>query len=180
MNKKQINAFDYATEIVKANPKGILFTTKAGDKINTMTIGWGTIGTNWAKPVFCAYIREHRYTAEMLEQNPEFTINVPLGEFDRKIIGICGSNRGSDVDKIAASGLTPVESDVVSVPGFRELPLTLECKVIYKQLQDLDEYADEFREDFYPQDVDSMATGANRDPHFTVFGEIVNAYIIEE
>lgn len=179
MSNRKVDPIDYAKEILSAIPKGVLFTTKAGDKVNTMTIGWGTMGTNWSKPVFAAYIRKGRFTAQMLEKNPEFTVNIPLGDFDKKIIGICGSKRGDEVDKIALAGLTPVDSEVVSVPGLKELPLTLECKIIYKQLQERSLYPADIAETLYPQDIDGMAVGANRDEHITVFGEIVNAYVIE-
>ena len=40
-------------------------------------------------------------------------------------------------------------------------------------------YSADIAKDFYPQDIDGMAVGANRDEHYTVFGEIVNAYVIE-
>ncbi|MBQ6199544.1 MAG: hypothetical protein IJK44_09980, partial [Bacteroidales bacterium] len=29
-----------------------------GDKINSMTIGWGTMGVVWEKPIFVAYVRD--------------------------------------------------------------------------------------------------------------------------
>ena len=32
---------------------------------------------------------------------------------------------------------------------------------------------------FYPQDVDSLFTGSNKDTHVAYYGEIVNAYVIE-
>ena len=178
--KRKVEWEDYASEIVRAIPKGVLFTTKAAGQVNTMTIGWGTVGTNWSVPVFCAYIRTGRFTAQMLDRNPEFTVNVPLTGFDRKIVGICGSCHGSEVDKIEKAGLTLVDSDEVSVPGIKELPLTLECKVIYRQAQDLSLYPEGIAKKFYPQDVDSSATGSNRDPHIMVFGQIVGAYIIED
>lgn len=38
----------------------------------------------------------------------------------------------------------------------------------------------EDQEKFYPQNVDSTFTGSNRDTHVAYYGEIVNAYIIEE
>lgn len=178
MTKRFIEWQDYANDIVKANPGGILLTTKADGKVDTMTIGWGTIGTCWDMPVFCAYIREHRYTAKMLRANPEFTVNVPVGDFNRKIVGICGSRHGDEHDKIAEAGLTLVEPEVVNVPGIAQLPLTLECKVIYSQLQDKTEYPQEIM-GFYPQDVDGSNPRANRDAHYTVWGKIVSAYIIE-
>ena len=42
--KKEINVFDYAKEIAKSIGKGVLLTSKADGKVNTMTIGWGTLG----------------------------------------------------------------------------------------------------------------------------------------
>ncbi|MBR5411426.1 MAG: flavin reductase [Fibrobacter sp.] len=177
--KRKIEAINYANEILKAIPEGVLLTTKAGGKINTMTIGWGTMGTTWYRPVFVAYIREHRFTISQLDKNAEFTVNIPMGNFNKKILGACGSNHGDKMDKIKENGLTLVDSDVVKVPGIKEFPLTLECKVIYRQLQDLNLYLPEIREKFYPQDVDSSNCWANKDASYTIFGEIVNAYIIE-
>ena len=78
MTKRKINPVDYAKEILTAIPKGVLLTTKAGEKVNAMTIGWGTMGTNWSRPVFAAYIRKGRFTAEMLEKNPEWLHYVPV------------------------------------------------------------------------------------------------------
>lgn len=70
------------------------------------------------------------------------------------------------------------ESKSISVPGIKELPLTLECKVIYKQKQDKDEISEENLKAFYPQDRDSSFHGANKDFHIAYYGEIVNDYII--
>lgn len=174
--KQQINAFDYAGHICKAMKTGILLTTKAAETVNTMTIGWGKIGIEWNKPVFIAYVRETRYTKQMLEENGEFTVNIPYGAFDNKILGYCGTKSGRDTDKIRDLGLTLVESDVISVPGIRQLPLTLECKVIYKQQQDLGKMPKAVIDRFYPV-IDEAGF---RDYHIAYYGEIVNAYLIEE
>ena len=174
--KQQIDAFDYAGHICKAMKTGILLTTKAGETVNTMTIGWGKIGIEWNKPVFIAYVRETRYTKQLLEENGEFTVNIPYGAFDNKILGYCGTKSGRDTDKIRDLGLTLVESDVVSVPGIRQLPLTLECRVIYKQQQDLDKMPQAVIDRFYPV-IDEAGF---RDYHIAYYGEIVNAYLIEE
>lgn len=178
--KKRINAFDYAGEICNAMGKGILLTTKADGKVNTMTIGWGKIGIEWGRPVFIAYVRESRHTKQMLETNGEFTVNVPLGELDNKILGYCGTKSGRDTDKISDLGLTLEEPESISVPGIKELPLTLECKVIYKQLQDLQAISEDVLARYYPQDVGSDNPGSNRDAHIAYYGQILNAYIIEE
>ena len=173
--KKQVNVFDYAGDICKALPKGILITTKNGDFVNTMTIGWGHLGIEWGKPIFVAYVRETRHTKTMLENNGEFTINVPMGSVDKNILGFCGTKSGRDLDKIQELGLHLVDSDVVSVPGIAELPLTLECKLIYKQKQDLSAIPEDIIKRYYPADNTGF-----QDYHYAYYGEIVNAYLIEE
>ena len=130
--KKEIEVFDYANIIIKAVKNGVLLTTKIEDKVNSMTISWGTLGIEWGKPIFTVFVRKNRFTRSQLEKNPEFTINIPLGEFNKKILGVCGTKSGHVSDKITALGLSLEEPNSISVPGIKELPLTLECKVIYK------------------------------------------------
>ena len=175
----KIDIRDYAGDILKALSKGILLTTKADDKVNSMVIGWGTFGINWSRPVFAVYVREGRFTREQLDKNPEFTINVPIGDYDKNIIAVCGGKSGRDMDKIAEAGLTLVDPQEVSVPAVREFPLTLECKVIYRQPQELELLPEDIVKRAYPQDVPSTNPMANRDPHVTYYGEIVAAYIAE-
>lgn len=177
--KKEIDVFDYVSEIMKAVKKGILVTTKVGDKVNPMTISWGTLGIEWGKPIFTIFVRENRFTKQQLEQNPEFTVNIPLGEFNRKVLGVCGTKSGRNTDKVSELNLSLEEANNISVPGIKEFPLTLECKVIYKQKQDKNEIPEEILKACYPQDVDGSFHGANRDFHTAYYGEIVSAYIIE-
>ena len=68
--KKEIQVFDYANEIMKAIKTGVLLTTKADGKVNSMTISWGTLGIEWGKPIFTVFIRENRFTKKQLEKNP--------------------------------------------------------------------------------------------------------------
>lgn len=178
MNRR-IEVFDYAKEIVSAIPKGVLLTTKSGETVNTMTIGWGTLGVEWGVPIFITFVREGRYTRELLDTSREFTVNVPYGAFDKKILGYCGTKSGRNVSKISELGLTLEESEIVKAPGIKELPLTLECKVLYRQLQDRNAIPAEIRQSMYPEDADSSSPGANRDYHVAYYGQIVNAYIIE-
>lgn len=177
--KKEIEIFDYANDIMKAFKAGVLLTTKAGDKVNSMTIGWGTLGIVWGKPVFIAFVRENRFTKHQVEKNPEFTVNIPYGTFDKKILGICGAKSGRDIDKIKELNLTLETPERISVPAIRELPLTLECKVIYTQKQDAQAITEENKKTFYPQDVDSSFHGSNKDFHIVYYGEIVSAYIVQ-
>ncbi len=180
MGKRMIDVNEYANDIVKALRGGILLTAKAGEKVNSMVIGWGTLGVNWSHPVFAVYVREGRFTRELLDSNPEFTVNVPLGVPDRNIIAVCGTKSGRDIDKVKEAGLTLTDPETISVPGIREFPLTLECRVIYRQKQELADLDPEICRKHYPQDVDSSASGSNRDPHVSYYGEILSAYIIED
>lgn len=177
--KKEIEVFDYANEIIKAVQTGVLLTTKADGKVNSMTIGWGTLGIEWAKPIFTAFVRDNRFTKSQIEKNPEFTINIPYGAYDKKILGVCGTQSGRNADKIEKLNLTLETPIAVSVPAIKELPLTLECRVIYKQKQEESEVTEENQKEFYPENVDSLFYGANKDYHTAYYGEIVSAYIIE-
>ena len=142
--KRKIDVFEYAKDITTAISKGILITTKA-NKINAMTIGWGSLGIEWGLP----------------------------------ILGVCGSKSGRDIDKIKELNLTLVEGSQVSVPAIKELPLTLECKVIYRQTQVLSEIPADIQNSCYPQDVPSTFPMANKDVHIVFYGQIVDAYILE-
>lgn len=172
--KREINVWDYAGHIMKDIGKGILLTTKAEGKVDTMTIGWGTIGVQWAKPIFIAFVRQSRFTKELLEKNGEFTVNVPLGQVDKNILAVCGTKSGRDMDKIAELGLTLEEGETVSVPAIKELPLTLECKVIYKQDQEPTAIDPDNDQRFY-----TKGTKNEGDYHTAYYGEITAAYIVE-
>lgn len=173
--KKTVNVFDYAGDICKAMKRGVLITAKNGNQVNPMTIGWGSIGIEWGKPIFIAFVRPCRYTHEMIDTTMQFTVNVPVGGNDSeiaKILGFCGTKSGRDVDKVKELSLTLEESDVVDAPGIRELPLTLECKVLYQQDQLVQNIPDALRDRYYPNREDLS------DYHTAYYAEIVNAYMI--
>lgn len=178
--KREVNPFDYAGEICKALPGGILLTTKRGEEVNSMTIGWGCIGIDWTRPVFIAYVRESRYTKQLLEENGEFTVNIPVGEVPRAALSLCGRKSGRDMNKIEKLNLTLEEPLEISVPGIRQLPLTLECKVIYKQQQDLSAIPQDILDRYYPVEEDTLHPGSDRDYHIAYTGQILKAYIIED
>ena len=65
--------------------------------------------------------------------------------------------------------LTSLEPMNISVPGIKELPLTLECKILYRMEQTLDTIPQDIIEKYYP----------NGDFHYAYYGQIVGAYIAE-
>ena len=171
MKKRPIDINEYAETILKTLNKGAFLTSRSEDKVNTMMIGWGHIGRIWERPVFIAYVRDCRYTSELLDKIPEFTVNIPLSKVDKETFLACGRKSGRDIDKIQECGLTLVPPEVISVPAIKEFPLTLECRVIYREPQDASRLPEEIRKQFY-----SIETSE----HIVYYGEIVVAYMVEE
>ncbi len=173
--KRKINVWEYAPQILEELAKGVLLTAKADGQVNSMAIGWGTMGIEWKKPIFIAYVRQSRYTKELLDKNPEFTVNVPMGDYDKNIMRVCGTQSGQDVDKGQKLNLTLEDGETVSVPGIKELPLTIECKVLYQQDQDLSLLETDRRNLCY-----KPGTPDENDFHTAYYGEITAAYILED
>lgn len=179
LERKKLTVAECARPVLEALPRGILLTSRSGTRVNSMAIGWGTLGFDWSTPVFVAFVREGRFTRRQLDENPEFSINVPNGPFDHRIIAICGGKSGRNTDKLTEAGLTLVEPECITVPAIRELPLTLECRVVYRQKQDLSALDPKFLPRCYPADVDGSHVGANRDAHIAYYGEILSAYLLQ-
>ena len=177
-DREHFNAIARAGDIMRIVEKCAFVTTKSGGKVNSMAIGWGTIGILWGKPVFIAYVRNSRFTREMLDSNPEFTVNIPAGPYDRKISRVFGSQSGRDIDKVAASGVTLVESEKISVPGILELPMTLECRVLYRQPQEVSLIPDDIKARFYPHKDVPGTHDSDTDDHIAYIGEIVSSYVL--
>lgn len=172
--RREINVWEHAGYIMEQLGKGVLLTVKADGKVNTMTIGWGTLGIEWGKPICTVFVRQSRYTKELLDKAGEFTVNVPYGELDRNVLGVCGTKSGRDMDKIAQLGLQLEEGLSVSAPGIYQLPLTLECKVLYRQDQVLDAIDPDSRARYY-----APGTANEQDYHTAYYGLITGAYILD-
>ncbi len=134
----------------------------AGDKsrFNTMTIGWGGLGTLWSRPVATVYVKPLRYTHQFLDSNPYFCVSF-FDERYKKALGLLGSKSGRDCDKVAESGLTPLFLD--NGVTFAEAYATLLCKKIYRQDMDLSAIP-QFAVDRYYQ---------GEAPHTMYVGEVV-------
>jgi len=143
----------------------MLITSGNIEKFNTMTASWGGFGILWNKKVCFIFIRPTRYTYEFIEQNDNFTLSF-FSEDYRKALSFCGTRSGRDVDKIAATGLTPVSGSQDTV-YFEEARLVLECKKLY--FQDLDPA------NFLDPDIEKNY--AAKDYHRVYVGEIVGCYL---
>lgn len=163
---KQVDVNTLNPNVFDAIGKQWMLVT-AGDRsaCNTMTASWGGLGILWNKRVATAYIRPQRYTKTFLDAQDCFTLSF-LPEQYRKALAYCGSHSGKEVDKWAASGLTPAFTDS-GVPYVSEAELVL---VVRKQLcQRMDPACildAKVLEKDYP----------NGDYHDIYIGEIVEAY----
>ena len=84
----------------------MLITAGTSDRFNTMTASWGGWGHLWNRDVTFCFVRPQRHTFGFMEQAEYYT----LCFFDKEYqaaLDYCGSHSGRDVDKIAATGLTP-------------------------------------------------------------------------
>ena len=148
------------------NDQWALVTAGSLDDYNTMTIGWGSMGTIWGPPhqgkqVLTVYVSPARYTHDYLERNDYFTVSFFPEEY-RRDLGILGSRSGRDGDKVALTQLTPlaVEHGV----DFEQASLTFVCRKLYSH---------QFEKDRVPADVaDWIYTRVP--PHTMYIGEIVN------
>ena len=177
---QKIDVIEYLPTIIGELKRGILVNTKNGDKVNSMTIAWGQVGIEWGKLFFTAYIRHGRFTHEQIENTKEFTVSIPVKRTPEisKAIGYIGSRTGRDINKLADMNLTVIDGIEVKTPAIKEIPLTLECKVIYQQEQEINNIPSDIKDSCYPQNIPSSNPMANKDYHTVYYGEIVNAYIL--
>ncbi|MCX7884586.1 MAG: flavin reductase family protein [Caloramator sp.] len=167
---KEVDFFEYSKDILKQIERGAFLTVKHGEKVNTMTIGWGSLGSIWHKPVFIVLVRGSRYTYEIVEKAEDFTVSFPLkGQLKEELIG-CGTKSGRDIDKFKEFNLKTREGISVKTPIIDDCDFHFECKIIYKQKMDENKLSDEWiKKTFYN----------NGDYHYVYYGEILKSYIKE-
>lgn len=146
--------------------KGVFFTVKDGDKVNTMTIGWGSLSQYWGQEIFIAPIRHSRYTFELLKNSDEFTISVPTNNQFDEALKICGTVSGRNEDKFKKADLKLKDAKEINTPVIDGCDIYYECKILsFTDLkkEDLDK---ETQEKWY-------STG---DMHRLYFAKIVACY----
>jgi flavin reductase (DIM6/NTAB) family NADH-FMN oxidoreductase RutF len=111
-------------------PGLLLVAAGADGKPNAMTIGWGTIGVIWSKPIFTVLVRPSRYTYKLLQESDSFTVCVPSRTL-HEAVDFCGTRSGRDYDKFKECELTALPSTQVSAPGVAGCPLIYECQVVH-------------------------------------------------
>jgi len=133
----------------------------AGD-YNAMTVGWGSFGTMWDRPIAMVVVRPQRHTYQFIEKYDTFTLCAFPPEH-RRAVDLIGSKSGRDGDKIAEAGLTPVGASVVAAPVFAEAELIVECRKIFRTVYEPSQFVDPSIDRNY----------LKKDYHRVYFGEIL-------
>ena len=104
----------------------MLITAGTPEKFNCMTASWGGLGFLWNRPVAFVFVRPNRHTAGFMNEQPSFTLSFMPEQYRNDLI-FCGRNSGKDVDKMAATGLSPITTENGLV-AMADADLVLECR----------------------------------------------------
>ncbi len=162
---KDLNYMNIAEDAIRKIKKGAFLTVKAGNALNTMTIGWATFGVIWQKPIMMVAVRSTKHTFGIMERAVDFTVTVPSGDMGKET-AFCGSKSGRDLDKfkmcnLETTGGQKVVSPIIKTPGYH-----FECKIVYKSAMNPAHLDKNYDTSLYPQ----------KDYHTLYFGEILACY----
>jgi len=121
-----------AKTLLLPTPVWIVGTFDAEGKANAAAVAWGGICCS-KPPCVGVSLRAATYSHGNIMKREAFTVNVPSVD-QAAAADYFGMASGRDVDKFAATGLTPVKSDLVDAPYIAEFPVIAECK-LYKVVE---------------------------------------------
>jgi flavin reductase (DIM6/NTAB) family NADH-FMN oxidoreductase RutF len=153
----------FHTTMKRLSGEGILLV--AGNPPNPMTIGWGTVGYIWNKPVITVMVRPVRYTFGLIESSRDFSVCLLPDPYKREL-ALCGTKSGREMDKLEACKLTiepciRVESFFIS-----ESIIHYECRIIHKHFIDPSNLDVVIDKRYYP----------GKDYHMVYYGEILGIF----
>lgn len=165
---KERNSLTQADQLMEQIKKGAFLTVKADDAVNTMTIGWATIGFIWQRPVLMIAVRDSRHTFTLLEKTDNFSVTIPNDDAYAKALMFCGTKSGRDFDKFSQCNLRQKQAVHIKSPIIDIAGVHYECKIVYKSAMDK-AFLDPALEKLYPK----------KDYHTLYFGEILACYETE-
>lgn len=166
MMAKDISYEEYSRQFLEQLPRGAFLTVQEGERLNTMTIGWGNIGYIWKMPVLTVMVRYSRHTHGLIEKAADFSVCLPAPGEMRKALAIAGSVSGRDVDKFKAAGVTPQPARTIQSPVIKECNLFFECRTVFRQAMDANLLDDTVRGNSY----------SSLDFHVMYYGQITACY----
>lgn len=163
------NYSEYIKKAAELLPGGAFLTTADGDKVNTMTIGWGTFGIQWGMPTAEVMVRQSRFTKTILDKSTSFTITFPYDASMKQALGYCGQKSGRDCDKIKDCNLSIVPAKDVSAPVVACKGLVFECEVVSTVDMNAELTAATVLDKWYK----------NGDLHTIYYAKVVNCYELD-
>ena len=111
-------------------PVPVVLVTCGVEKPNIITLAWvGTVCSD--PPMVSIAVRQERHSHQLIEETGQFVVNLP-GEELLEATDYCGQVSGREVDKFAATGLTPEPASEVTPPLIAECHVNMECLVRQK------------------------------------------------
>jgi len=117
-----------ARTLVYPTPAFVIGTYDKDGRPNAMTAAWAGICCS-KPPCVGVSLRKARYSYGNIVARKAFTVNVPSEKYVKET-DYFGIATGRKKDKFAATGLTPVKSDLVDAPFIKEFPFALECRLL--------------------------------------------------
>lgn len=146
----------YPIDLLEFNPftkfssEWALVTAGGKSNANTMTISWGGMGVIWGKNVVYVFIRDSRFTKELIDQGEFFSLSF-MDETYREALNYCGSHSGRNEDKIKNAGLSVGAKH--GIPYIDEANMVLLCNKLSATKLDKNSFlAKDLYEKFYPTD----------------------------
>ncbi len=149
--------------------RGGFLTVANRDKLNVMTIGWGSTGYIWGLPVFTVLVRQSRHTYALMEPSDYFTLSIPLSDKHKEALALCGTRSGRYVDKFATGKIGILPGKTVDLPVIAGHCLQLECRTVYHQPMHKATLEANLADKWY----------GDEDMHIVFYGEILSSYITE-
>ncbi len=104
----------------------MLITAEKNGKTNCMTASWGGLGVIWGKNVAYIFVRDSRYTKELIDGAETFSLSFLDHKQYGRQLSFLGSVSGRNRDKLAESHLTVSRQGKTPVIG--EASMVLVCR----------------------------------------------------
>lgn len=164
---KEVDLTAVTAKIITQLGRGGAFLTVADDdRVNTMTVGWATLGRMWGKPVCVVPVRCSRYTRQLIQRAASFSLSVPLAGALETELDYCGSKSGREVDKFSQCGLKLRPGIAINSPAIAGCDIVLECRILHRQTLEPLNLAPEINTKWYADD----------DYHILFYGEVIKTY----
>jgi flavin reductase (DIM6/NTAB) family NADH-FMN oxidoreductase RutF len=110
-------------------PVWVVGSYDSAGRPNVMTVAWGGICNSQPASVNVS-LRKATYSYDAIVARKAFTVNI-LSERHAAEADYFGTVSGRDADKFAATGFTPVRSELVDAPWLAEAPVVIECRLVH-------------------------------------------------